>query len=188
MSDETLPRPLAQPAAAPAASAVCPRRDFVVGGAWALLAATGATGLGASVRLLYPRARFDPASQLVLGRPEELALAPGEVCERWKQSHRLILVREPRGFHALRAVCTHLGCIPSWQPALRQLRCPCHGSAFRADGVQIDGPAPRPLERLKLFLDEEGRLVVDLAVRYRRERGEWERDGAFLATERKRGV
>jgi len=38
---------------------------------------------------------------------------------------------------------------------------PCHGSGFKRDGTNFEGPAPRPLDRIKLSLSPEGILVVD---------------------------
>jgi cytochrome b6-f complex iron-sulfur subunit len=154
------------------------RRNAVTRVAWGLLSASIATSFVASFRALFPRVKATAPSSLVLGRPEEFS--PGEVSERWKKSHRVILVRGTEGFYALRSVCTHLGCIPGWQPTQDKFKCFCHGSGFRPDGTNFEGPAPRPLERLRIGLDESGRIVVDTAVRYRSERGDWKRKAAFL--------
>ena len=47
--------------------------------------------------------------------------------------------------HAVSAVCSHLGCIVSWNPAERSWDCPCHGSRFSPDGTVIQGPAVEDL-------------------------------------------
>jgi glycine/D-amino acid oxidase-like deaminating enzyme/nitrite reductase/ring-hydroxylating ferredoxin subunit len=47
--------------------------------------------------------------------------------------------------HAVSAVCTHKGCIVTWNNADRTWDCPCHGSIFSADGDVIHGPAVEPL-------------------------------------------
>ena len=154
------------------------RRDLQLRSAWALLGASLTAATGAFVRLLFPRVRSEPPSKLVLGKPDDFAV--GEVSERYKRSHQLILVREAKGFYALRSVCTHLGCVPAWSAGQEKFKCPCHGSGFHRDGVNFEGPAPRPLERLAIALDEERNLVVDTAVVLRRERGEWSRPEAFL--------
>lgn len=154
------------------------RRDVQTRSAWALLGASLLAAVGGFVRLLFPRVRGDPPTKVVLGRPEEFAV--GEVSERFKRRHRLILVREQTGFYALRSVCTHLGCVPAWSAGQDKFKCPCHGSGFHRDGVNFEGPAPRPLERLAIALDAQQHLVVDTAVVLRRERGEWSRPEAFL--------
>lgn len=154
------------------------RRSLLNRIAWGLLAASGAVGLGTVGRLLFPRVRFTPSTSVVLGAPEEF---PVGVTDRWKKNHGVLLVRSEEGFYALRSSCTHLGCVPAWHAAQQKFKCPCHGSGFRLDGVNFEGPAPRPLERLLIAIDAEGRLVVDTGVRLRRERGEWERPGAFVA-------
>lgn len=51
------------------------------------------------------------------------------------------------GYVSLYAVCTHLGCLPKWVETNDRFECPCHGSKYHADGVYIEGPAPRGLDR-----------------------------------------
>ena len=36
-------------------------------------------------------------------------------------------------------------------------------------GVNFEGPAPRPLERCKIGLAEDGQIMVDFGIGYRRE-------------------
>ena len=48
---------------------------------------------------------------------------------------RFYLVRlADGGFLALYRKCTHLGCAVPWDQASGQFVCPCHASAFEADG------------------------------------------------------
>jgi len=155
------------------------RRNLLTRTGLGLLGAAAGVVLAGAGRLFYPRVRFQPPTTLNIGKPGDVAV--GEVSERWKESHKVVVVRERRGFYALRSSCTHLGCVPSWQPGQEKFKCFCHGSGFRVDGEHFEGPAPRPLERLKISLNDEGELVVDTAVRFRRERGEWEHEGAYLS-------
>jgi len=60
-------------------------------------------------------------------------------------------------------LCTHLGCIPSWNPSDSKFKCACHGGEFSSSGVQEFGPPPRPLDippfnvnGTELVLGEEG--------------------------------
>lgn len=55
--------------------------------------------------------------------------------------------------------CTHLGCGYRWAGDEKQFKCPCHGSVFDIDGQVLAGPAPRPLDRLPVKI-ENGRLMV----------------------------
>lgn len=154
------------------------RRNLLIRAGKGMLGGAALLATAGVARSLFPRVRHAPPSTVVLGEPE--AFSVGEVNERWKDTQRLVLVREERGFYALRSVCTHLGCIPRWQQEQRSFRCPCHGSGFTQEGINVEGPAPRPLERLKIFLDEDGQIVVDTHVRFYKERGQWDREGAYL--------
>ena len=47
-------------------------------------------------------------------------------------------------------------------------------------GSIFEGPAPRPLERLKIWVNDEGELLVDKSKKYRYEKGEWGKPGSFV--------
>ena len=80
---------------------------------------------------------------------------------------------------AISTICTHLGCTPNWLEADQKFKCPCHGSGFYMDGVNFEGRAPRPLERLKITL--EGDIVsVDKSVIFRQELKQWDLPGAYV--------
>jgi len=63
--------------------------------------------------------------------------------------------------HALSATCTHLGCQVRWEADATCFRCPCHGGVFDANGQVVEGPPPRPLDRVETRL-ESGVVLVRL--------------------------
>jgi menaquinol-cytochrome c reductase iron-sulfur subunit len=60
---------------------------------------------------------------------------------------------------AFSAQCTHLGCGYRWDDPDRKFKCPCHASVFDINGNVVGGPAPRPLDRLPVKV-ENGILYV----------------------------
>jgi cytochrome b6-f complex iron-sulfur subunit len=132
----------------------------------------------AVLRSAFPRVLFAPPSSFKAGLPTDYTI--GEVSEKFKQDQRVWIVRTEDGIYALFAKCTHLGCTPRWLPAENKFKCPCHGSGFYKSGINFEGPAPRPLERLKVSRAEDGQLVIDKGVAYLNEKGEWNKPGAFL--------
>lgn len=66
-----------------------------------------------------------------------------------------------KGVAAVYKVCTHLGCIYSWNSATTRFECPCHGSKYRLDGRRVESPAPRTLDRFELSaLGADGQVLA----------------------------
>ncbi len=57
--------------------------------------------------------------------------------------------------------CPHLGCTVPWEPTQNQFVCPCHGSRYNITGQNVAGPAPRPMDYMTVYVDEEGTVIVD---------------------------
>ena len=104
----------------------------------------------------------------------------GKVDLRFKKEFNVWVVRDKESIYALSTVCTHLGCTPNWLEAEKKFKCPCHGSGFRSSGMHFEGPAPRPLERFRIFLAGDGQIVVDKNKKFNFEKGEWTRPEASL--------
>lgn len=72
------------------------------------------------------------------------------------EKERFFLIRfEDGGFLALYAKCTHLACIVAWDETHERFICPCHGSEFLLEGSVVNPPAPRPLDRLSVSIEED---------------------------------
>ena len=169
------------PAAARPAAEGLTRRSFMTWSlpvGWAAFSAACASSLVATARFLFPNVLFEPPQSFKAGFPGEYNV--GEVDTRWKDAFGVWIVREPEGFYALIAVCTHLGCSPNWLAAENKFKCPCHGSGFYKSGKNFEGPAPRPLERARIVMADDGQILVDKTTKYQQEKGEWEKPEAFL--------
>jgi cytochrome b6-f complex iron-sulfur subunit len=174
--------PAASAAPAPSAASGVSRRNFLAGLSlpigWTAFSAACASGLVATARFMFPNVLFEPPQSFKAGFPSEYNV--GEVDTRWKDAFSVWIVREPAGFYALIAVCTHLGCSPNWLAAENKFKCPCHGSGFYMSGKNFEGPAPRPLERARIVLADDGQILVDKSVKFQEEKGEWTKADAFL--------
>ncbi|MDO8462463.1 MAG: Rieske 2Fe-2S domain-containing protein [Deltaproteobacteria bacterium] len=156
------------------------RREFFGFAGWgAFLSAIG-VGLLSFLRMLYPRVLFEPSAIFKAGPISDYVV--GEVSEKYKEEQRVWIVREEDRLYAIQAICTHLGCTPRWLSLENKFKCPCHGSGFTKDGINFEGPAPRPLERLKVTLDEEQNLVVDKSKQFLWEKNQWDDPDAFVKT------
>ena len=150
------------------------RREFLMQiGTGAGICALGYQG-AASMRSLVPNVSYDAPTTVKLGLPADF---PDGL--KFLPDLRLFVFRDGNVFHAISAVCTHLGCTVRAE-ALTQTEtltvdgkplrvthrfaCPCHGSRYTGDGTNVAGPAPRPLSWFELSIaPDDGQLVADLA-------------------------
>ncbi len=154
------------------------RRNFFSIAGWAAFFVFLATSTVSTLRMMFPRILYEPPSAFKAGYPDDYIV--GEVSEKYKDEYRVWIIREADGFYALLAICTHLGCTPRWLEVENKFKCPCHGSGYHKSGVNFEGPAPRPLERLKITLADDGQILIDRNVRFRFENGDWNKPDAYL--------
>ncbi|MEX0713033.1 MAG: ubiquinol-cytochrome c reductase iron-sulfur subunit [Pirellulales bacterium] len=133
-------------------------------------------------RFMFPNILTEPPSRFKVGFPGDFP--PGAVEEKFKALFGVWVVNaeyqgEPQIF-ALRTVCTHLGCTPNWLDAEQKFKCPCHGSGFYKDGINFEGPAPRPLERYAISLADDGQLEIDKSKLFQEEMGQWNDPASFV--------
>ena len=154
------------------------RRDVFGRFGWGIFTAFSGITLLGFLRSAFPRVLFQPPSTFKAGFPADFII--GEVSTKYQKDQRVWIIREEKGMYALFAKCTHLGCTPRWLAAENKFKCPCHGSGFYKSGINFEGPAPRPLERLRITKAEDGQILIDKAVKYLYEKGQWDKPGAFL--------
>lgn len=147
------------------------RRKFI----WASLFGFLGVCLLATVKFFFPRALFEPKTRFAIGYPTDFGFG---VSAQFQQSQRIWVVRDSSSLYVILARCTHLGCTPDWSESENKFKCPCHGSGFDTEGINFEGPAPRPLQRVHVQLDGEGEIVVDKGRLY--ESDQWKEPGSFL--------
>ncbi|NUQ64311.1 MAG: ubiquinol-cytochrome c reductase iron-sulfur subunit [Pirellulales bacterium] len=146
------------------------------------LGAAGGLWAAGTARFLFPNVITKPPSRFKAGFPGDYPA--GRVETRYKDEYGVWLVsgfyNGKRQIYALRTACTHLGCITIWQEAEQKFKCPCHGSGFSMDGVNFEGPAPRPLERYAIRIADDGQLEVDTSRIFQEELGQWTDPGCYV--------
>jgi cytochrome b6-f complex iron-sulfur subunit len=189
---QSVPPKPSKKAALESAVAQAERRGFLVGSLFVSFVALGWTAFTAAsvalttlcVRFMFPNVLAEPPSTIKIGLPGNYEKE--DVNERFKAEWGFWVVRSSRYngqdiLYAIKSVCTHLGCPPNWLAGEQKFKCPCHGSGFYISGINFEGPAPRPLERFKVALADDGQIVVDKSQIFQQELGQWEDPDSFIA-------
>src|SRR6266481_1703590 len=133
-------------------------------------------------RFFLPRTLFEPATVFKIGYPSDYGLG---VDTKWQQKYRIWVDRRPDRIFVIYARCTHLGCTPDWKASENKFKCPCHGSGYDDEGINFEGPAPRPMDRAFVQLAPDGEIIVDTSRLYQWPKGQPSRfnePGAYLPT------
>ena len=133
----------------------------------------GGLGLAAFTELVWIGTSFLRPRRATADGPPALFVAgpiddfePGSVTAF--PTGKFYLVRlQDGGFLALDRTCTHLGCTVPWRAEEGRFACPCHASTFDITGDVLGPPAPRPLDRYLVRI-ENGIVKVDIGRRVRR--------------------
>jgi cytochrome b6-f complex iron-sulfur subunit len=144
-------------------------------------AASGLWGLE-TARFMMPNVLVEPPSKFKVGPTSDYP--PAAVSTKWTAQYGVWLVHNDyKGkdiIYALLTVCTHLGCTPNWLEGERKFKCPCHGSGYYITGVNFEGPAPRPLERMAIRVSEDGSIEVDKSRKFQEELGQWNDPASYV--------
>lgn len=148
---------------------------------WASVAGFLTTCFLMFVRFFLPRSITEPSSTFKIGFPGDYALG---VDTKWQQQYRVWVDKTSDRLFVIYARCTHLGCTPDWKASENKFKCPCHGSGYDSEGINFEGPAPRPMDRAHVELDAEGQIVVDTSRLFQKPKGElghFDDPGAFIS-------
>lgn len=176
------PKPAAKPAAKGKTVEEKPphllmRRRLIWGCIWGYLG----VNFFMFLRFFFPRALFEPKTVFSIGSPTDFTV--GVVETKFQKDYRIWVVRTSSRLFVIYARCTHLGCTPDWKESEAKFKCPCHGSGYDSEGVNFEGPAPRPMDRAQVTLDATGQIIVDTGRLFVREKGvrdEFDNPGAYL--------
>ena len=159
-----------QPEASPP-SALKTTKSISSAGAWpgAAFAAFLVAWFLAFFRFFLPRTLFEPATSFKIGYPADFGLG---VDTKFQQKYRIWVDRTPDRIFVIYARCTHLGCTPDWKPAENKFKCPCHGSGYDSEGINFEGPAPRPMDRANVEIAPDGQILVDVSKLYQWPKGQ----------------
>ena len=158
-----------------------PRRSIIsaAGVGWLAMGASLGAGGWAAARFMRPNPPGRQNEEVDAGPVERyVSLASGQISDAISNKG-IWIARIQERLVAIDATCTHLGCRVAWMGNDARFRCPCHGSSFAADGTNLDGPAPRPLQHLAIRV-QDGRVIVNSNRRFRKERDEWEHPDSFI--------
>ncbi|HEX8137673.1 MAG TPA: Rieske 2Fe-2S domain-containing protein [Pyrinomonadaceae bacterium] len=136
---------------------------------WASIAGFLVTSFLMFLRFFLPRSIFEPSSIFRIGFPADYGLG---VDTKYQQQYRIWVDKTSDRLFVIYARCTHLGCTPDWKASENKFKCPCHGSGYDSEGINFEGPAPRPMDRAHVELDAEGQVVVNVGKLY-----EWPKGG-----------
>ena len=132
------------------------------------------------LRFFFPRTIFEPKRIFRIGAPSDYGIG---VDTKFQKSQRIWVVRGTDRLFVIFARCTHLGCTPDWKESESKYKCPCHGSGYDPEGINYEGPAPRPMDRASVELNAEGQIVVDTSILFKQEKGkatQFNDEGAYL--------
>jgi len=164
------------------------RRSFMMswaGAAWGTFGIASGVGTVAMLRFMLPNVLFEPPQVFKAGKIEDYEWDKPD--ERFKVDKKTWIVKLHKDWNgkqqlaALDTTCTHLGCTPNVLFSELKIKCPCHGSGFRFNGINFEGPTPRPLERYAVRIDPiDGQIVVDKTKKFQQEKGQWENPESFI--------
>ena len=136
------------------------RRRFV----WTMVTGFLMAWFLAFFRFFLPRTLFEPNSVFKIGYP--VRICAWASIPSFSRNTASGWTARRTGYFVIYARCTHLGCTPDWKPSENKFKCPCHGSGYDSEGINFEGPAPRPMDRATVEIAPDGQILVDVSKLY----------------------
>ncbi len=107
------------------------------------------------VKFLIPPKSSEPIpTSVIAGTVGELKPSSGKIFKFGNKPG--ILINTPQGeLRAFTAICTHLDCTVQYRDDFQHIWCACHNGHYNLNGINIDGPPPRPLTPFKVNVKGE---------------------------------
>jgi len=138
-----------------------------------LKVAAGIIGAGYAAAIGYPIFRYlaSPVEQAAQAAAVKEVVIP-DIQSIPKNSAKMfkfgtktsmLIHHEDDTWVAMTAVCTHLGCTPTYEADKKRIFCPCHNGVYDPKtGGNVSGPPPKPLTLYKVEITE-GKAVITRA-------------------------
>lgn len=146
------------------------RRGMLAFTGWLTMGLLGVQAVVAFMFFFWPRKTGAFGTVISAGKVSDYKV--GDV--KYFVDGKFYLVRHQEGFLALYQKCPHLGCVVPWksdyeyQGSKGWFVCPCHGSTYKTTGQIVYGPAPRPMDYMKVQIKGDV-ITVDSGAIMKRE-------------------
>jgi cytochrome b6-f complex iron-sulfur subunit len=127
----------------------------------------------------------EPSAQLVTVPRADVPPVDGEPYR--SETGAFYLVHNQDGVLAFSWRCTHQGCEVPWKEDEQRFHCPCHGSVYDRNGVRVDGPAPRPLDLVRVEVLGNGDVAVTTDEKTKRSDYEADQAVPYPAADQEQG-
>jgi nitrite reductase/ring-hydroxylating ferredoxin subunit len=132
------------------------RRDFVKLSTHALFGLSGLLGLGGLLRFFSFHPSPAQPTEFDLGSIDDYPVGSRTL----RDDIPAIIYNKDGEIRAVSLTCSHLGCMVEGEEKSDGFTCPCHGSRYDAEGNVVEGPAQKPLRKLRVELLEDQSLKL----------------------------
>ena len=109
-----------------------------------------------------PPGKTKGGGRILVGTVHDIPVGQGEV---FPLGNKPVIVTNTTqgGVKAFSAICTHLGCICTWDQDRQIILCPCHDGLFNpVTGAVVGGPPPSPLEPVSVSVEGDDIYIGEL--------------------------